>query len=147
MERYKTGNVELFRLWERQGQPKIALKVKDISEMVSVQAYSAQAAAPGQPLLQHVVSLSHRMQSGKSTFCIRAITAASIPGHYSVPKQHVLLILLLVMVLLYRRSWRRKPSQQASRCTLYMMQAAHRWRLGRRRCWQWALGQHPWWIA
>lgn len=64
MERYKTGNVELFRLWERQGQPKIALKVKDISEMVSVQAYSAQAAAPGQPLLQHVVSVSHRMQSG-----------------------------------------------------------------------------------
>jgi peptidyl-tRNA hydrolase len=45
MERYRPGNAELFRMWERQGQPKIALKVKDISEMVGGWTHSQQAAA------------------------------------------------------------------------------------------------------
>jgi peptidyl-tRNA hydrolase len=32
---YKSSNSELFRQWERHGQPKIALKTKDDQEMVS----------------------------------------------------------------------------------------------------------------
>jgi hypothetical protein len=32
---YKSGNEALFRQWERHGQPKIALKIKDDQEMVS----------------------------------------------------------------------------------------------------------------
>jgi peptidyl-tRNA hydrolase len=31
---YKSSNEMLFRQWERHGQPKIALKVKDDKEMV-----------------------------------------------------------------------------------------------------------------
>lgn len=33
---YRAGNEVLFKQWERHGQPKIALKVKDDSEMVGV---------------------------------------------------------------------------------------------------------------
>lgn len=31
---YKAGNEAMFRHWERHGQPKIALKIRDDSEMV-----------------------------------------------------------------------------------------------------------------
>jgi peptidyl-tRNA hydrolase len=44
---YKSGNEVLFRQWERHGQPKIALKVKDDTEMVSCPAHALVAAVSG----------------------------------------------------------------------------------------------------
>lgn len=43
---YKSGNEALFRQWERHGQPKIALKIKDDQEMVSAGGQRWGAARP-----------------------------------------------------------------------------------------------------
>lgn len=41
MQKYKADNESLFRLWERYGQPKIALKVQDERVMVRTRQITA----------------------------------------------------------------------------------------------------------